>query len=878
MCTLCSSTTPTTVAAEATSPASANDSLPSLARRPHEDDGEQTFPLIFVDADDRCRRIEASYDQDIPGVEFGLIFYSKKGLEHSVGGRKRQHVVTVLFLRVVAPTDVTSTSSKLPTTTSTGYLVRDVEVLRAVVRAISGVDAPMYDAGIHTFRTDVDHVPDVEEPSPLDPEDLTSLDNIYHLHFVYVPTGIKLLDPEEAGYRLGGDDKCWGVHVQSSTEQSPVGLDLAAYAAAQVGDEAPTFIRECIMQPLRNRSALDGQNTTMGPTDVSLRLVGPILSASSMLDGDRPRLRQVVASLLDGDEDMPATTPAKWTLSHTYVQPQGWPKSGDVYVRSCLRFLPDYPFSSDNAVLNPSKAVQYVSSRTPPPLPTTKEPTFLAKQTPHSRDRRIRFEEVGHKYFVQFQTGANVGTNSNSGPRFESAYVKSTSGFVHNFFPTFDADEAIRKMRQGRNWCRDHPLFGLSNSEIKAAWTANGAQASAWGTRMHALLEFAMNGERVRWSHGLLPEVRAFVDWRRNYFCREKLLPFRTEMRFFTDADSPTKPGPRITGMADLLAVRLDHPSPEVTGGVLELHLLDWKFSKEIKTQNRYARGFGPCKDLDDCNYNHYLLQQMTYLYMCEQFYGNWTWRGHTYARVRVVSAALIVFHENHDPYLQCILPRRVDLVRRMLMVRRREVERMMLKVPPIPPPTLPSAPDLGKYEELAPNIVGITQTYEASQKSNGDQKLAPIFQPSSHGGPRARVNGRKRKSQSSQNTAEGGTGAAKESTKSLSPTDDIHIATLAYGERNVKHHVYFPSITDRRTSTGRSQLRAPFVTVPCDCDHGRGCSIHELAVNFYKHVVQPQPHTLHMDIEDRFMQLLLTCTTKKKAKCLQRIYSAWSP
>jgi len=86
-------------------------------------------------------------------------------------------------------------------------------------------------------------------------------------------------------------------------------------------------------------------------------------------------------------------------------------------------------------------------------------------QPVHPRDKRLRFDEPSHTYFIDGKRGQ----------------LKSVTTWIHTFFPHFDADDAISKMRRGRKWNEDNPLFGKTNDEIKLIWKLNGEAASKQG-------------------------------------------------------------------------------------------------------------------------------------------------------------------------------------------------------------------------------------------------------------------------------------------------------------------------------------------------------------------------------------------------------------
>jgi hypothetical protein len=282
------------------------------------------------------------------------------------------------------------------------------------------------------------------------------------------------------------------------------------------------------------------------------------------------------------------------------------------------------------------------------------EPESLCLATPHQLDADIKFTEDDHKYYVRFDDTAD----------YVSDGITSVSTFIHEFFPHFDPDVVIAKMRKGRNW-ETGRYVGMSTEAIKKMWEDNGKAASSRGTLLHFLLECHNNGYDLTHSpYASILEVQDYGRWREKHF--GGLVPFRTEMRMFTGPDL------KITGTADLLAIDETHPLPADCNGVLSLHLIDWKFSKAINLTNRFESGFGVCHDLAACNFSAYALQQNMYQWMMETYYPDWTWKGHIYTSVRIISKHLAIFHTNHGRegyYLP--LPDMQDRVKSMMEVRR---------------------------------------------------------------------------------------------------------------------------------------------------------------------------------------------------------------
>ena len=302
------------------------------------------------------------------------------------------------------------------------------------------------------------------------------------------------------------------------------------------------------------------------------------------------------------------------------------------------------------------------------------DPIHLAKQTPHILDDSIQFEEDEHRYSVVYtldkdRPGVEPPPAADIDRKFSTEDgILSTSGVVHSYFPHFDPTAVIKKMRRGRNFHRSQ-YKDMTDQEIQNLWSENGRKASARGTLLHFLLECHNNGFDLKASmYAELSDVQSYFQWREKHFVG--LVPFRTEMRMRTGIDL------RITGTADLLAVDANHPPPDQCGGVLSLHLIDWKFSKQIKYENPYENGSGPCSGMNNCNYEHYNLQQNIYQWMLETYYNDWEFNGHTYTKVRIVSRHLAVFHSNHPGgYLYIELPESMESVEAIMADRRKKVQ-----------------------------------------------------------------------------------------------------------------------------------------------------------------------------------------------------------
>lgn len=276
-------------------------------------------------------------------------------------------------------------------------------------------------------------------------------------------------------------------------------------------------------------------------------------------------------------------------------------------------------------------------------------PIYLLTINHHHLDNRIKFEESTHTYRIDFK-GDDI---------FTTVGVTSTTTVIHNYFSKFNADEAIFKMRNGRNWNVNNKYWGRTNDEIKLLWEENRLRASSKGTFLHYTLERDCNGiSHLFTNYGDIIEMCQYRRWKSKYMDDMNLVPYRTEFRMFTDEFS------KVCGTADLLAVSVNHPSPLNSDETLYLHLIDWKFSKEIKYNNKYQKGLNILKDMDDCNFNHYVLQQNLYKYILETHYFNWSFRGEIYKYINIVDMRLAVFHQNYgEDGLNIIIPDKRSII-----------------------------------------------------------------------------------------------------------------------------------------------------------------------------------------------------------------------
>lgn len=267
--------------------------------------------------------------------------------------------------------------------------------------------------------------------------------------------------------------------------------------------------------------------------------------------------------------------------------------------------------------------------------PWPSEPRYLAALNPHPFDFRVSFRPDTHTYIVAY-------SNSDKLP---PEFNLSVSSWYKLYFPPFNEDQVIKKMRQGKNWITKAKAKGylqMNDEQIKNKWKVNRDTAKRQGTFYHLLLENHCNGnfDLTKYSH--LAPIRQYIQWRREYFDLY-FEEFRTEMRFYSSPDL------RIVGTPDLIAIRKNHPPPEYTGGVLTLSIFDWKFVHELKRENPYENGFGPCKSLPNANMFHFFVQLNSYAWELVTFYGEWEYKGKHYTKVEVEFLKIVVFHDFNE-------------------------------------------------------------------------------------------------------------------------------------------------------------------------------------------------------------------------------------
>ena len=193
----------------------------------------------------------------------------------------------------------------------------------------------------------------------------------------------------------------------------------------------------------------------------------------------------------------------------------------------------------------------------------------------------------------------------------------SVSGVWAQYFERFDADAIVSRYFVGWATRGDSKYYeqiqhlrrcGLEDAvigdRIKADWTANGALASARGTRMHRQIEFALGGELYDATGA---DMNLFHSCVQRIFEPRGWKVFRVEWSIYCD-------DAMVAGQIDAIFIAPDG-----------YHMVDWKRCRELLDPTaklsfcRYGRP--PCAELLDNACNHYFIQQNMYGVILERHY-----------------------------------------------------------------------------------------------------------------------------------------------------------------------------------------------------------------------------------------------------------------
>lgn len=229
--------------------------------------------------------------------------------------------------------------------------------------------------------------------------------------------------------------------------------------------------------------------------------------------------------------------------------------------------------------------------------------TLLAVKNEDPRDKRVKFQELGHRYWID-----DDDTN-----------LISATTLLKNFHEEFDADLIIKgMMKKDKYKDPNNEYYGKSSSEIKKLWLENGETASTAGTELHANIEYFYNKLPVENES---VEYKQFLNF---YEDHKNLEMFRTEWCVFSEML-------KLTGSIDAV---FTHGNDNTT-----LSIGDWKRINKELTPDSYGKYCKfPFEHLPDCKLYHYSLQLNLYRVILEKFYGK-----------TIKDMFLVVFHPDNN-------------------------------------------------------------------------------------------------------------------------------------------------------------------------------------------------------------------------------------
>lgn len=247
----------------------------------------------------------------------------------------------------------------------------------------------------------------------------------------------------------------------------------------------------------------------------------------------------------------------------------------------------------------------------------------------HDRDDSIQFEPIQHKYTIDGDSG----------------YISVTT-WIHTFFQCFDPDAVIQKMRKSKNWSSSK-YYNLTDSEIKEEWATNGRDAADLGTLMHLNIENYYNGLEYTENFTNTKEYKLFQNYLQDHLDYKA---YRTEWCVFSKHY-------KLAGSIDMVYI-----DPKDSTKVI---IADWKRSKEIKMDNKWEKGLGVLKDIDNCNFWHYTIQLNVYKLIIEKYYGK-----------TVSEMFLVILHPNQDDYIKIPIADCKNIVLKMFKERLNDLKK----------------------------------------------------------------------------------------------------------------------------------------------------------------------------------------------------------
>lgn len=178
----------------------------------------------------------------------------------------------------------------------------------------------------------------------------------------------------------------------------------------------------------------------------------------------------------------------------------------------------------------------------------------------------------------------------------------SVTSFIGQFKQPFEADTIAEKSSRSKK----SKWYGMSPSEIKAAWKAEANRATTLGTWYHNQREAELCALETIQREGVTVPIFKPIEADGVKIAPEQKLVegvYPEHMVYLKSAG--------LCGQSDLVEVVND-----------KVNITDYKTNKEIKLEGFTnwegirTRMTGPAQHLDDCNFNHYALQLSIYMYI----------------------------------------------------------------------------------------------------------------------------------------------------------------------------------------------------------------------------------------------------------------------
>jgi len=205
-------------------------------------------------------------------------------------------------------------------------------------------------------------------------------------------------------------------------------------------------------------------------------------------------------------------------------------------------------------------------------------------------ERKVTLREEDHRYFDQ-----------------DGIEFMSQSKFWSQFKPAFPEDMQFRsagkQLREAGETVTAESIQKRGN-ELKSQWNSWTKDSQDHGTIIHNELE--KYGKGMSLMH---PSFKEMCD----YVYRDHLLKHQwwNEQVFFLEDDL-------IAGTCDRVAARTNS-----TRSIIDIDDYKTNQRRGIEFEDKYGkRMIGPLSHLENCNYNHYSLQDSTYAYMVEKTFG----------------------------------------------------------------------------------------------------------------------------------------------------------------------------------------------------------------------------------------------------------------